>query len=146
MTITNDIREQVIAEYEKARYLDRCSIRCKTKPLGRAQQYFRLLTRHYRSLQKGWFKDVNERVKTTIRQKYGLTLITELKPEYYDEANECAMKLFEKEIEKSEYYNDKVDYFDLPWIRNRFSGKFVYTRYIKTWDEWKEICRKQVYQ
>ena len=146
MTISNDIREQVIKEYEEQKYHEKCAIRCKSKPLGRAQQYFRLLTNRCGNMQRGWMHEVNERVKHDICKKYDLKMITELNPEYYDEANEYAIELFTKETEKSEYHKDKIDYYDLPRVRNRFSGKLVHTRYIKTWDEWKEMCRKQVYQ
>ena len=148
MTISNEIREQVIKEYEAQKYFDKCSMRVKTKPLGRAQQYFRLLTMHYGGLGigRGWFHEVNERVKHAICEKYGLTMITELNPECYDEANDLAIEMFTEETEKSEYYHDKIDYYDLPWVRNRFTGALQHTRYVKTWDEWKEMCRKQVYR
>lgn len=86
MTITNGIREQVIKEYEEQKYLEKCTIRCRKKPLGRAQQYFRLLTGHYGGLGRGWFHDVNERIKKDVCHKYGIQLITELDPMCYDAA------------------------------------------------------------
>ena len=149
MDISEEIRKQVIEEYEAQRNLEKCRNKAKTKPLGRAQQYFRLLTMRYGSLSsKGWRNDVNELVKREICNKYGLTKVTELRAEDYNEANEYAIELFTKETEERGYQkNNIVDIVEhvLPWVMNRFTGRLEKTKVPRTWEEWKEKCYKEVH-
>lgn len=146
MTITDDIRQQVIKEYEAEKYLDKCRKSCKAKPLGRAQKYFNLLTNYIGSHSTNeWRRETNERIKEQVRRKYGIGLITDLGPEFYDEANEYAIELFTKETEDGGYRKDNIIVYDLPWVRNRFTGRMQHTAFPHTWEEWKKRCYDSVH-
>ena len=147
MVISDDIREQVIKEYEQEKYLALCERRVRSKPLGRAQQYFRLLTYRYGSITDGksWQSEVNEAVKREICNRYGISKIRELRVEDYDEANEYAIELFTEETEIRGYKKDEVTIATMPWIKNRFTGRFTKTLRKLTWDEWKKKCYDEVH-
>ena len=150
-TVSEELRRQVIEEYEAQKRVTLLEKRCKSRPLGRAQRYFGLLTDEflYRSkddcaITRKWKESVNEFVKEAIRRRYELPLITDLKPEYYDEANEYAIELYTNKTKESKYFKNKIDIFGLPWIRNDF-GKLVHTRYTFSWDEWRTKCYNETY-
>lgn len=149
--LRNQIINQVIKDYEAQKRIALCEKRCKSRPLGRAQRYFGLLTDELlwrsndeRAVTRRWKGTINEYVKNNVRERYGLELITELEPEKYDEANEYAIELFTQETKESKYFKDTIDVFGLPWIRNEF-GKLVHTRYKYSWEEWKTKCYNETY-
>lgn len=151
VTVSDELRTQIIKDYEAQKRICLLEKRCRSRPLGRAQRYFGLLTDHFlrrsnddSAVTRRWKESINAFVKEQIRERYGLELITDLRPEDYDEANEYAIELFTNKTKESKYFNSKIDTFDLPWVRNDF-GKFVHTRYTYSWDEWRTKCYNETY-
>lgn len=151
VTVSEVLKESIIREYEAQKRLALCEKRCKSRPLGRAQRYFGLLTDWFlwrsndsRALTRKWKESINELVKAEVRKRYNLELITELKPEDYDEANEYAIELFTDKTKESKYFRNAIDIYDHPWVRNDF-GKLVRTRYVLSWDEWRMKCYNETY-
>lgn len=107
MAVSEKEKMEIIEEYVKQEKLKKLQRRVLVKPLFDASEYFTIKLRE-RNL---WWKDAESYRKLhfkrklkeaiwgvivkSVCEKYGLSKITDLPPEFYEEANDYAIELLD---------------------------------------------------